>query len=71
MSANLKQRIRRVVAEQTAESESGTVSEQTLKRILSGNAGVEPPEVEAALDELVEDGTLRKVDGEYAPSAEA
>jgi DNA-binding GntR family transcriptional regulator len=65
MSTNLKQRIRRVVAEQATEAGADTVSEETLKTVLSGNAGVEPHEVERALDELVADGTLVEDGGRY------
>jgi len=65
MSTNLKERIRRVVADQRAEEGADTVSEQTLKAVLSGNAGVEPRDVERALDDLVADGTLTESDGQY------
>lgn len=71
MSTNLKRRIRRIVTERTAESQSETVSEETLKEILCGNAGIEPADVEVALGELVEDGTLARADDEYGLSTEA
>ncbi|WP_137286442.1 hypothetical protein [Halorussus salinisoli] len=71
MSGNLKQRIQRVIAEQAEENQSDTVSEETLKAVLSGNAGVEPQEVERALDELVADGTLTQTDDEYRLSNDA
>jgi len=65
MSTNLKQRIRRAIADQQAEQGADTVSEETLKAIFAGNAGVEPAEVERALDDLVADGTLTESDGRY------
>ena len=65
MPGNLKQRIRTVVADQRAETDSESVSEATVKAVFSGNAGVEPHDVEDALAELVADGTLVETDEGY------
>ncbi len=71
MSGNLKQRIRTVVADQRAETGAEGVSESTVKAVFSGNAGVEPHDVEAALDDLVADGALERTDEGYRPTDDA
>jgi len=68
VSQNLKARVRTVVADRLAESDSEAVSEATVKAVLSGNAGVEPLDVEAALAELVEGGTLVETEEGYRPA---
>jgi len=71
MSGNLKQRIRTVVADQRAETGAESVSEATVKAVFSGNAGIEPRDVEDALAELVADGRLVETDEGYRPTDDA